>query len=126
MNKNYSLRDIGIALNRSASTISREIKKNSVKGEYIPAKAQHKAYVKRLNASFRGKSIVRNLDLRNFVEEKLLDGHTPGAISGRIKHQEDSLPNVSKDTIYRFFKKSLWENNRIKTAKEKTPNKAQE
>ena len=41
------------ALRRSVSTISDEIARNSVKGEYDPAKAQQKALVRRYNASYR-------------------------------------------------------------------------
>src|SRR4030042_5198322 len=103
LKKNYSLRDIGAALGRSVSTISDELKRNSVKGEYAPDKAQHKAYVKRLNASYRGKSIVDNSGLRKFVEEKLLEGRSPESISGRLKNHRMDLPYVSKDTIYRYL-----------------------
>ena len=34
----------------------------------------------------------------------MLDGQSPEAISGRIKYQEKSLPNVSKDVIYQFLR----------------------
>lgn len=91
-------------MGRSVSTISDEIKRNSVNKKYDSHKANHKAYVRRHNASFRGKSIVRNADLRSFVEENLLDGQSPGGISGRLKHQEKSLPYVSKDTIYAYLR----------------------
>jgi len=104
LGKNYSKRDIAKALRRSVSTISDEIKRNSVKGLYDPHKAQHKAYVRRHNASFRGKSIVRNEKLRTFVEENLLDGQSPGGISGRLKYQEKALPYVSKDVIYAYLR----------------------
>jgi IS30 family transposase len=93
-----------VALNRSVSTISEEISRNSVKGEYNPIKAQHKAYVRRHNASYRGKKIVDNQELRQFVEESLLDGQSAEAIEGRLKYKEKHLPNVSKDTIYRFLR----------------------
>jgi len=85
------------------STISEEIRNNSVDGKYDPAKAQHKAYIRRHKASFRGKKIVANNDLRSFVEKHLLDGQSPEAISGRLKHQEKKLPYASKDTIIRFL-----------------------
>jgi len=75
-----------------------------VKGIYDPHKANHKAYVRRHNASFRGKSIVRNKKLRSFVEKNLLDGQSPEGISGRLKYQEKSLPHVSKDVIYAYLR----------------------
>ena len=42
-----SLRQIGKQLNRSASSIYREIKRNSVGGRYIPERAQKKAFKRR-------------------------------------------------------------------------------
>jgi IS30 family transposase len=47
---------------------------------------------------------VRNDKLRKFVEENLLDGQSAEAIAGRIKHHKKKLPNVSKDTIYRYLR----------------------
>lgn len=104
LQKKYSLRSIACALGRSVSTISDEIKKNSAKGEYDPQKAQLKAYTRRHRASFRGKKIVNHAELQNFVEQNLLDGQSPEAIAGRIKYHEKQLPNISKDTIYRFLR----------------------
>jgi transposase, IS30 family len=104
LKKKYSCREIAHALSRSISTISNEIHENSVKGKYDPVKAQHKAYTKRHDASFRGKKIVGNRKLRKFIEQNLLDGQSPEAISGRIKHHKKELPNVSKNTVYRFLR----------------------
>ncbi|MFH0987773.1 MAG: IS30 family transposase [Parcubacteria group bacterium] len=104
LRKKYSLHDIGLALKRSGSTIHYEIHNKSVRGQYDSAKAQLKTYVRRHNASFRGKSITVSMELRSFVEKYLLDGQSPEAISGRIKHQEKGLGAVSKDTIYRYLR----------------------
>ena len=106
LKKNYSLRNTSYALHRSVSTISDEIKRNSVRGKYDPHKAQHKAYVRRHNASFRGQKIVNNKKLRSFIESGLLDGQSSEGISGRIKYQEKHLPNVSKDVIYQYLRSS--------------------
>ena len=86
------------------STLSDELRRNSVRGCYDPEKAQHKAYARRHQASFRGKSVIASRELRLFVEHQLLAGQSPAAISGRIKYQEKSLPDVSKDTIYRYLR----------------------
>jgi len=104
LEKKYSLRDIGLALNKVVSAIYYEIKRNKVKGIYNPEKAQHKTYVRRHGASFRGKSIVAVRELREFVERQLRLGQSPEAISGRIKHQDKQLPFVSKNTIYRYLR----------------------
>lgn len=98
------MRKISYALSRSVSAISKEIKINSVKGIYDPHKAQHKAYVRRHSASFRGQKIVNHKKLRSFVESNSLDGQSPEGISGRLKYQEKSLPYVSKDVIYQFLR----------------------
>ena len=104
LKKDYSYREISYALGRSVSNISSEINNNSVKEKYDPAKANQKAYARKHNASYRGKKIVDNQALRKFVEQNLLDGQSAEAIAGRIKYREKYLPNVSKDTIYRFLR----------------------
>lgn len=91
-------------MDRSVSTISDEINKNSVKGTYDSDKANQKAYVRRHNASYRGKKIVKNIKLRKFIEKNLLDDQSPEAIAGRIKYHKKQLPNVSKNTIYEFLR----------------------
>ena len=121
MKKKYSLRNISDALNRSVSTISDEIKKNSVKEKYDSQKAQHKAYVKRHNASFRGAKIIAHSKLRSFVESNLLDGQSPEAISGRIKDQEKHLPNISKDVIYQYLRGSYGKIIGLQLKKKKRP-----
>lgn len=102
--KKYSYRDVAISLGRSVSTISDEIKLNSVNGKYDPDKAQHKAYVRRKYSKFQGKKIVDNSELQDFVEKKLYDDQSPENISKRIKKHEKRLPTVSKDSIYRYIK----------------------
>jgi IS30 family transposase len=104
LGKKYSLRDIAKVLGRSVSTLSDEIKRNSVNGEYNPKKAQHKSYVRRRDSSFRGKKIVADDQLRKFIDDALVNGQSAKAIAGRLKYQEKNLPNVSKDTIYRYTK----------------------
>lgn len=91
-------------MGRSASAICDEININKVNGIYDSPKAQHKAYVRRHNASFRGQKIISNEKLRSFVESNLLDGQSPEAISGRIKFQDKHIPYVSKDVIYQFLR----------------------
>lgn len=121
MAKNYSLRDISRALGRAVSALHYEIKRNSVRGKYDPTKAQHKAYVRRHMASFRGKSIVANRELREFIEKYLLDGQSPSAINGRIECQEKNLPFVSKNTIYRYLRSPYGKAIGLKLKKKKRP-----
>lgn len=73
-----------------------------MQGKYDPEKAQQKSYVRRHTASFRGKKIIANQKLRQFVDGALSDGQSPEAIAGRLKHQEKHLPTVSCHTIERY------------------------
>lgn len=47
--------------------------------------------------------IVEHRGLRNFVEEGLYDGQSPGNIAGRTQKREKRLPTIGKDSIYRFI-----------------------
>jgi IS30 family transposase len=85
LSKNYSFRDIARILGRSVSTISDEIKLNSVKGKYDPKKAHHKAYARRKYSKYQGMKIVKDKRLREFIDEKLYDDQSPRAIAGRLK-----------------------------------------
>ena len=102
--KGYSLRGIAKALGRSVSSISDELKRNIVDGEYDAKKANHKAYVRRKESKYQGMKVVSDDTLRKFVEEKLLDDQSPSAIAGRISSQESFDLSVSKDSIYRYIK----------------------
>lgn len=101
--KGYALRDIARALDRSASTISDELRRNRVHGAYDPAKAEHKAYARRKYAKYQGKKIVECAGLRREVESRLLDDQSPQAVAEHIKRYERHLPPISKNAIYRFI-----------------------
>ena len=45
--KGYSIRDIAKAIKKNPSSVSRELRRNQVKGEYLPDKANQKAYARR-------------------------------------------------------------------------------
>lgn len=98
------MREIAETLNRSVSTISDEIARNSVHGAYDATKAAHKACVRRKRAKYQGMKIVENPALRKRVEELLLEGRSPEAIAGRITRKERHLPSISGDSIERFLK----------------------
>lgn len=102
--KGYSLRSIAKALDRSVSTISDELQRNVVAGTYTPAKAHHKAYVRRKASKFQGMRIVTEPTLQTFIEKELLNGQSPQAIAGRLATGIDGLPLASRDTIERFIR----------------------
>ena len=101
--KKYSLRAIALALGRSVSSISDELKRNAVKNVYDPKKATHKAYVRRRASKYQGMKIAEFPKLRTFVEELLYDDQSPENIAGRIKKRQTGLPKVSKNSVYRFI-----------------------
>lgn len=100
--KGYSFRDIAESMERSVSTICDEWHRGKVRRKYDPLKAHHKAYVRRWKSKYQAMKIVKNTDLRSFVEKKLFRDDSPVNISGRIwKHEK--LPYVSKNSIYRYI-----------------------
>lgn len=101
--KGYSQRDIAKILGRSPSSISEEIKNNSVKGEYDPDKANHKAYVKRKYSKYQGMKVIKRRDLWNYIEEKLTEDWSPQLISGRIKEIDKHFTYISAKGIYKFI-----------------------
>jgi IS30 family transposase len=102
--KGYSLRAIATALNRSVCTVSSELKRNKVAGSYTPAKAHHKATVRRKASKFQGKKLVDNQQLLAFVEAELLKLQSPQAIAGRLRTGQDGLPYVARDTIEEYIR----------------------
>jgi IS30 family transposase len=100
----HSIRDIAATLGRGIGTISDELNRNKVAGEYDPKKAHHKATVRRKESKFQGKKIVGDPELQTFVEQALLKLQSPAAISGRLATGLDSLPYVSRDTIEEYIR----------------------
>ncbi len=107
-NKGYSLRKIAEVLGRSPNTISREIKVNSVAGEYVAVKAKAKARVSRRSRRYQWQKIEHNRGLREFIAEKLAPPHSwsPKAIAGHLKHHQSTLAYVSAPQIYAWLRSS--------------------
>jgi IS30 family transposase len=101
--KGYSIRDIATTIGRGVGTISDELNRNKVAGEYNAQKADHKATVRRKAAKFQGMTIVANQALQDFIERELLKQQSPQAIAGRLATGLDGLPFASRDTIERFI-----------------------
>ena len=98
----HSVRGIARSLGRGVSTISEEIRKNSVRGTYDAKKAGHKAHVRRKYSKQQCLKVVSHPELRRYVEEKLKEEWSPELISGRIKNIDRHLPRVSPKAIYAF------------------------
>ena len=97
-----SLREMARILDRCVSSISDEIKNNSVNGIYDAKKAQHKADVKREKSKRDCLKVAMNKELQKFVVFNILDHQSPEGISGRLKEVEKSIEYASTKAIYKF------------------------
>ena len=105
--KNYTITDIANSIGRNKSTISRELMRNSVDGNYSAVYAQS-AYEKRRN-SCRPKKKLSDPLIFNTVREKFLDHQwSPEQIAERIKHECASF-SISCTTIYRGIYSGLFD-----------------
>lgn len=103
LEKGYSVRTIAKAMSRCHSSISREISNHSIKGKYLPDKADFKAKEKRRFAKYQGMKIEDRPELREYIIEKLKEYCTPEQIAGRIKYVDIHLPYVSAKGIYKWL-----------------------
>lgn len=97
-----SLRDIAKQLNRSPSTLSRELRRNSRAGRYCAASAGKAAAARRLRC-VRPRKLQYNHRLRENVENLLLaDKWSPEQIAATLKALYPAQPDmhVSHETIY--------------------------
>jgi IS30 family transposase len=96
-----SIRSIALKLNRSPSTVSREIKRNGGQSSYRAAQADQAAW----DRSHRPKpcKLVLNRTLARVVARKLQYQWAPQQIAGWLKHTYpcDKDYHVSHETIYR-------------------------
>lgn len=94
-----SLRQIAAALDRSPSTVARELKRNSGRQVgYKPAYAQEQTKARR----WKGSRLEREASLRRVVLERLAQGWSPEQIAGRLA-REAGRRLISYETIYRFI-----------------------
>lgn len=96
-----SLRGIARGLGRAASTVSRELRRNSLpKGGYLPVHAEG-CYLERRQ---RPAVLERDARLARFVRERLLEGWTPEQIAGWLRRGEErQLRPVAAETVYAFI-----------------------
>ncbi len=97
----YSLRFIAAALDRSPSTVSREIKRNGGRRQYRACKADEAAW-DRAHRAKRCK-LAKNPALARIVAEKLQLEWSPDQIAGWLKstYPDDESYQVSHETIYK-------------------------
>ena len=97
--KGRSIRQIAAALDRSPSTVARELKRNgSQTGAYKPVYADQQARARR----WRGSRMERDDTLRTRVLSRLERGWSPEQVAGRFK-LEAGRRVISHESIYRFI-----------------------
>jgi IS30 family transposase len=94
-----SVRQIAAALDRSPSTISRELKRNhGVQVGYRSSYAHQQTRARR----WKGSRLERDASLRAAVMERLASGWSPEQIAGRLE-REQGRKRISYESIYRFI-----------------------
>ena len=101
--KGHSIRQMAKVLNRSPSTLCRDLKRNAppvYKGYYLAHKAQQRAD-KRRHQSHRRKRL-KNDFIRGYVQKHIRLGWSPELIAGRlnIEHPDQS---ISHEAIYQWI-----------------------
>ena len=94
----HSVRQIAASLDRSPSTVARELKRNGSKTQgYQPSYAQQQARARR----WQGSRLDRDPLLREQVLARLRAGWSPQQVAGRLA-LESGRTVISRETIYRF------------------------
>lgn len=104
LKRGYSYREIGRVLGKNHSSIGREVKNNSVKGAYCPAKAHTKAKVKRLGSKYQGMKVCDHPKLGDYIEQKLkIDHWAPEQIANRWNLENPDEVGISGVSIYKYL-----------------------
>ena len=92
-------------MERNVSTIIREIKRNSIKGNYLPNKAQQKSEFRWKYRKPYMKKIRENNKLEEYIQNKLKEEWSPETIAQRwntfVKKEKE--PFISHTTIYSYI-----------------------
>ena len=98
------IRGIARVLGRAASSVSRELKRNSSSKGYHPFPAHNKAFKRR--KQLRSSTLQRNPEMRQYVIDHLKLYWSPEQIAGRWKLEHPGT-TLSTSTIYRHIKRRL-------------------
>lgn len=95
-----SLRKIADKLDRSVSSISDEIKRNSVGGQYQAIKAQQLS--EKRNKASRRLNPLKSPQAYSYVCDKLRCGWSPEQIAGRLRKNNGGKTVICHETIYNY------------------------
>lgn len=101
-----SVRCMAETLNRSPSSISRELKRNfPLQRLYKPRLANERALLRRKN---RGRKLrLKNRFIRRYVIDHLKMGYSPEQIAGRLSLEYPRL-KISHEAIYQYIYSQVW------------------
>ena len=87
-----TIRQIAAAMDRTPSTIMRELKRNTgAQVGYQPAYADKQAKSRR----WKGSRLLRNTDLQSLVLNRLSQGWSPAQVAGRLKKRNDARSSAT-------------------------------
>jgi IS30 family transposase len=97
-----SLGEIGLALDRSKATISRELRRNGtqIRKLYGAAQAHQRARIRKSQSGQRPR--LKNDYIRAYVRKQLLNGWSPELIAGRLRKLPKKPQRICPESIYRF------------------------
>ena len=96
------MREIGRALKKNPSSVSREIKTNGGRKGYDPHNAHIYARVRRQDAKYQGMKVHGHSELRIYIEEKIRQGWSPDVIAGTWNRGQKPITITAKG-IYKYL-----------------------
>src|SRR3989344_530055 len=84
-------RQIARIVGRSPSTVSEELRRNSISKKYSRQGAQLKATLRRKRSKLQCLKVAMDPELKRFVTANIEDDQSPEAIAGRLKHVEKDM-----------------------------------
>lgn len=107
-----SIREVAVRLNRAASSISREIKRNTKSKSGYSAVAAHKKYIQRRKRCGRSR-LLENHDRLKLVKKLFLEQQwSPEQIEKRMKLENHPL-SISYATIYRGIYAGMFDERKL-------------
>ncbi|MBR6917466.1 MAG: IS30 family transposase [Clostridia bacterium] len=106
-----NITEIAAILKRNKSSISRELKRNSIDGDYSACAAEASYKERRKNC--KRHKLLENVELKKTIQRLIVEEHwSPEEISGRLKF-EGSKFQISYGTIYRGIYSGMLETHKL-------------
>jgi len=102
LHKKVSYEKIGKVIGKVKSSISAEIRNNSMNGEY-DAEIAHVKVVQRKEQKTKRNKLEISFGLKKYVIQKISEDWSPEQISGELRRQTNGKNIISHETIYQFI-----------------------